>query len=144
LNIRQPNADEIASVRAIVQTVVDEVYGGLWADPPLPIDDEEWSRALAAFLDGRMVGIVLTHQQWISDLWVLAEARGQGIGQKLLLEAESEIGARGFTTMQLRVVKSNQVAVNFYRRQGWRQVREFPNEKLPVTMIEMAKSNRQK
>jgi hypothetical protein len=35
----------------VVQTVVDEIYGGLWAQPPLPIDEEDWSVALAAIVD---------------------------------------------------------------------------------------------
>jgi GNAT superfamily N-acetyltransferase len=79
-------------------------------------------------------------QDWIGDRWVLQEARGRGVGKTLLSEGESEIAGRGFETMRLRVVRSNRKAVNFYRRNGWRQVREFPHEKLPVVMIEVAKS----
>jgi hypothetical protein len=30
---RQPQLQELNAVRAVVQTVVDEVYGGLWALP---------------------------------------------------------------------------------------------------------------
>jgi len=60
--IRRPKADELDSVRAVVQTVVDEIYGGLWAQPPLAIDEEDWSVALAAIVDKCIVGIVLTHE----------------------------------------------------------------------------------
>jgi hypothetical protein len=40
--IRRPHPKEHDSVLAVVQTVVDEIYGGLWASPPLPLDEENW------------------------------------------------------------------------------------------------------
>jgi ribosomal protein S18 acetylase RimI-like enzyme len=123
-----------------VQTVVDEIYGGLWAPAPLPIDEEDWSLAWVAVVDTRIVGMVLTSGEWISDLWVLRENRGCGLGQRLLAQGEAEIAGRGRGAFRLRVVKSNANAVNFYLRHGWRVQREFPNERLPVTMLEMAKS----
>lgn len=140
LLIRSPRADELDSVRALVQTVVDEIYGGLWAAPPLPIDEENWSRALVAIVDTRIVGVVLTHNEWISDLWVLRENRRRGVGQELLAKGESEISARGFGSLRLRVVKSNAAAVKFYLRNSWQVNREFRHEKLPVTMLEMTKT----
>jgi len=78
VQIRSPKADELDSVRAVAPTVVDEIYGGLWAAPPLPIDEEDWSLAFIAVVGARVVGVVLTHDEWISDLWVLRESRGQG------------------------------------------------------------------
>jgi ribosomal protein S18 acetylase RimI-like enzyme len=140
LQIRNPKAGELDSVRGLVQAVEDETYGGLWAAPPLQIDDEDWSTAFVAIVDARVVGVVLTHGKWISDLWVLKESRQQGVGQKLLAKGESEISERGFGTFRLRVVSSNSAAVNFYVRNGWQVNREFPHEKLPVTMIEMTKT----
>jgi ribosomal protein S18 acetylase RimI-like enzyme len=140
LLIRSPRAYELASVRATVQAVVDETYGGLWAAPPLQIDEEDWSRAFVAIVDARVAGVVLTQYEWISDLWVLRESRGKGVGQKLLAKAEAEISGRGFGTLRLRVVSSNSAAIDFYLRNGWQVNREFPHEKLPVTMIEMTKT----
>jgi ribosomal protein S18 acetylase RimI-like enzyme len=134
--------DEKDSVRTLVQTVVDEIYGGIWAPPPLPIDNEDWSLAWIATseIGIQILGMVLTHEEWISDLWVLAEYRGRGVGRTLLVKGESEIAARGHKTFRLRVVKSNTTtAINFYRRQGWRVEWEFPHERLPTTMLEMIK-----
>jgi ribosomal protein S18 acetylase RimI-like enzyme len=141
--IRRPEAHEHDSVRAVVQNVVDEIYGGVWAPPPLVIDEEDWRLAWIAVMGGKIVGMVLTQEAWISDLWVLSESRGCGVGQKLLTQGEAEIAGRGHRTFRLRVVKSNTMAVNFYLQHGWRIEREFPNERLPVTMLEMAKSSRQ-
>ena len=80
--VRHPRPDEHDSVRAVVQTIVDETYGGLWAPPPLPIDEDRWLMSWVAIADRKIVGVVLTHEQWISDLWVVRESRGRGIGQK--------------------------------------------------------------
>ncbi|MGO4884705.1 MAG: GNAT family N-acetyltransferase [Bryobacteraceae bacterium] len=140
LTLRRPKTGEHSSVKALVQAVVDEVYGGVWAPPPLPLDDEDWSLAWVAVSGAKIVGVVLTHGEWISDLWVLREYRDKGIGRQLLLQAEAEMAGRGHLMFRLRVVKSNAQAVSFYKRIGWRVEREFPHEKLPIDMLEMVKS----
>jgi ribosomal protein S18 acetylase RimI-like enzyme len=127
-----------------VQNVVDEIYGGLWAPPPLPIDEENWRLGWTAVVNGEIVGIVLTHEEWISDLWVLSEHRGRGVGQRLLAQAEAEIADHGHRIFRLRVVKSNTMAINFYLQHGWRVDREFHNERLPIVMFEMVKFSQQK
>src|ERR1017187_1456067 len=80
MEIRRPAPNECDSVRALVQTVGDEVYGGTWASPPLPIDEEDWSRAWLAVSASKIVGMVLTHEEWVSDLWGLREHRNRGVG----------------------------------------------------------------
>jgi ribosomal protein S18 acetylase RimI-like enzyme len=126
-------------VRALVQNVVDETYGGLWAEPPLPVDEESWDLSWVAVADTKIVGMVLTHAEWIGDLWVLREFRGCGVGQRLLLRGEAEIVDRGHRTFRLRVLKWNTAAIRFYRQHGWRVFREFPHEIFPVVMLEMIK-----
>ncbi len=127
----------------MVQTVVDEIYGGLCAPPPFPVDEESWNLSWIAVLDTKIIGMVLTGGEWLSDLWVLRESRGCGVGQRLLAQGEAEIVARGHRTLRLRVVQSNAAAIKFYHRHGWRIAREFPHEKIPVIMLEMFKSVRQ-
>ena len=139
LAIRRPELPEHSTVRALVQTVVDEIYGHLWASPPLAIDEENWGLAWIAILDENIVGMVLTHQEWISDLWVLPSARRQGIGGKLLAQGEAEIRDRGYRTFRLRVVKSNTAAIRFYQCHEWQVKREFTHENLPAIMLEMSK-----
>src|SRR6266566_5712138 len=141
--IRRPQPQEHDSVRAVVQTVVDEIYGGLCAPPPFPVDEESWNLSWIAVLDTKIIGMVLTGGEWLSDLWVLRESRGCGVGQRLLAQGEAEIVARGHRTLRLRVVQSNAAAIKFYHRHGWRIAREFPQEKIPVIMLEMFKSVRQ-
>jgi ribosomal protein S18 acetylase RimI-like enzyme len=122
-----------------VQTVVDEVYS--WAAPPIAMDGEDWSLAWVAVSGTGIIGMVLTHEEWISDLWVLREHRSLGAGRQLLLHGEAEIAGRGYQTLRLRVVKSNVRAVSFYNRLGWRVEREFPHETFPVDMLEMSKTS---
>ena len=141
--IRRPQPHEFNSVRTLVQTVVYEVYGGLWAPSPLPIDDEGWDLSWIAVVDATIVGVVRTSGEWLDDLWVLRETRGRGVGLRLLAQGEAEIVARGHETLRLRVVQSNAAAIEFYHRHGWRIARAFPHEKFPITTLEMFKSVRQ-
>jgi GNAT superfamily N-acetyltransferase len=122
-----------------VQAVVDEVYGRLWAPPPIPIDEDGWDLSWIAVLDAKIVGVVATNGEWLDDLWVLLGNRGCGVGQRLLAKGEAEIIARGHDTLRLRVAQSNEAAIAFYRRRGWQIVRAFPHEKYPVTMLGMSK-----
>jgi ribosomal protein S18 acetylase RimI-like enzyme len=137
--IRRPQPQELKSVRALVQAVVDEAYGGLWAPPPIPIGEDGWDLSWIAVPDAKIVGVVLTNGEWLDDLWVLRGNRGCGVGQRLLAHAEAEIAARGHDTLRLRVVQSNEAAIAFYRRHGWQIARAYPHEKFPITMLEMSK-----
>ena len=141
--IRRPQPQEHDSVRAVVQTVLDETYGGRWAPPPLPVDEEDWLDSWVAVLDAKIIGVVRTSGVWLDDLWVLREGRGCGVGRSLLTQAEAEIIGRGHEVLRLRVVQSNVAAVEFYRRHGWQIDRAFPNERFSITMLEMSKPIRQ-
>ena len=138
--IRRPEFSEHEVVQNLVQRVVDEVYGGLWAQPPLALEEQDWSRSWVAVVQREIVGLTLTGDDWLDDLWIEQRYRGQGIGSSLLLQAESEIADRGFRSARLRVVVSNSPAILFYRRFGWQPEREYPHETLPVFMLEMRKS----
>lgn len=117
--IRRAKSDESDAVGHLVQTVVDETYGGIWCDPPLPIGDEDWSTAWVAISEETVVGMSLTRNEWADDLWIAKNYRGAGIGQRLLACAELEISERGQSIARLRVVSLNQGAIRFYERCGW-------------------------
>ncbi|HEX6823065.1 MAG TPA: GNAT family N-acetyltransferase [Candidatus Sulfotelmatobacter sp.] len=138
--IRRPQPEEHDTVRALVQTVVDEIYGDLWAPPPLRLDEENWHSFWVAVREVKIIGVVRTSREWLDDLWVLRENRRCGVGQRLLAQAEAEIIARGYETLHLRVVQSNKAATEFYRLHGWRIARAFPHERFPITMLEMFKT----
>jgi ribosomal protein S18 acetylase RimI-like enzyme len=140
--IRRPQPREYASVRNLIEIVATETFRELFAPNPVPLEfnDEDWPLAWVAASDAKILGVIITNQEWVDDLWVLREHRRQGVGTRLLAQGESEIAARGCQTCRLRVVKSNLVAIQFYVRQGWQIAREFAHEKYHHPMLEMAKS----
>jgi ribosomal protein S18 acetylase RimI-like enzyme len=126
----------------MVQTIADETFAYLFAPSQVPIGEPNWSSAWLAMSTEEIVGVTMTRDEWVSDLWVRRDSRTLGIGTRLLSQAELEIGTRGLSTFRLRVVKSNIRAVQFYQNQDWKIHREFPHEKFGHAMFEMTKSNR--
>jgi len=56
---------------------------------------------------------------YISDLWVSADARGSGLGRRLLAEASARAGALwGAGYLRLDVYNSSPDAIGFYRKLG--------------------------
>ena len=142
LVIRRPQASEFGSVQILIETVANETFKDLFAPNPVPLkfNDEDWPLAWVAVSDEKIVGVIITNQEWVDDLWVLREERRQGVGSRLLAKGEAEIAARGYRSCRLRVVQSNAVAVQFYLNQGWQIAREFAHEKYHHAMLELAKS----
>ena len=128
--IRRPQPEEHDSVRAVVQTVVDEVYGGLWAPPPLPVDDEDWNSSWVAVREAKIIGVVRTSGEWLDDLWVLRESRGLGEASvcsrkgrlRSPLAAMKYCISASFNRMQQR---SNFIAVTVGRSLGHSPMRNF-------------------
>ena len=141
--IRHPQTDEHDEVRGLIRTVANETFADLFAPNPVPLklEEDDWSLAWVAFCESKIIGVTMTREDWVSDLWVLSENRRRGVGSRLLSCAESEIVSRGHQRCRLRVVKSNIVAVQFYLGRGWQIAREFSHEKYHHEMLELAKSN---
>ena len=139
--IRRALPDENNSVHALVQAIADETFAYLFHSQ-VPIGEPNWIAAWLAISRDEIVGVTMTQDEWVSDLWVRRDSRRLGIGAKLLQRAELEIRGRGFETLRLRVVKSNTRAVQFYESHGWSVHREFPHEKFGHPMFEMRKSYR--
>jgi ribosomal protein S18 acetylase RimI-like enzyme len=137
--IRRMRPDENGAIHELVQTIADETFEYLFKGQ-VPIGEANWFSACLAILDEEIVGVTMTREEWVSDLWVRKGARRIGIGTRLLAEAEREIRSRGHDPFRLRVVKSNTVAVQFYQSHGWKIHREFPHEKFGHSMFEMIKS----
>jgi ribosomal protein S18 acetylase RimI-like enzyme len=138
--IRRAKPSENDSVHALVQAIADETFAYLFAPSQVPIGEANWLSAWLALWGEEIVGVTMTRDEWVSDLWVRCESRRIGIGGELLAHAEREIRGRGHGTLRLRVVKSNTRAVEFYQNHGWSVQREFPHEKFGHTMFEMTKS----
>lgn len=55
----------------------------------------------------------------IDELFVLPEARSQGVGARLLAAAEAALAARGCVRLQLQLGVTNSAARAFYERRGY-------------------------
>jgi hypothetical protein len=53
------------------------------------------------------VGVLLTTDEWIDDLWIVNAQRGHGLGARLLFLGEAEIAGRRLGVARLRVIKVN-------------------------------------
>ena len=78
---------------------------------------------LVGTLDGRLVATVMAgyegHRGWINYLAVAKECRKQGIGRRLMGEAEARLRAAGCPKISLQIRSSNAEAVAFYRSLGF-------------------------
>jgi ribosomal protein S18 acetylase RimI-like enzyme len=140
ITIRHAHPDENKAIHCMVQVIANETFADLFPSQ-VPIGEPNWLPAWVAVSDGIIVGVTMTREEWVSDLWVRRESRRFGIGTRLLAQAESEIANRGHETFRLRVVRSNVPAVQFYLAHGWQVEREFPHEKFNHQMFELVKHN---
>src|SRR5258708_12374408 len=114
--MRRPEPSEYGSVRALIGTVATETFKDIFAPNPVPLkfEDEDWPLAWVAVSDEKIVGVIITNREWVSDLWVFREHRGRGVGSRLLAQGEAEIPPRRHQTTPLRAFRLNTVAVHSY------------------------------
>jgi GNAT superfamily N-acetyltransferase len=56
---------------------------------------------------------------FVSEVWVDPDARGHGLGGRLVLAAEDWFRERGIERAELQVMATNEPARRLYRRLGW-------------------------
>ena len=61
-------------------------------------------------------------------MWVAPEARGLGLGRRLLCELERHAKRGGATTIRLETNRTLTEAVKMYRSAGYREVAAFNSE----------------
>jgi GNAT superfamily N-acetyltransferase len=137
--IRRPRSEEFDLVHALVSEIVNETYGDIWPTNPIPVGAENWGAGWVAAAPDSLLGWMLTQGRWLDDLWISHRFHKHGIGSALLAHAEREIAAGGIATAHLHVIASNERAIAFYERRGWKRLREIPHETVPVPRLEMTK-----
>ena len=88
---------------------------------------------LLARLDGRAIGcgVLWHHGGGVADakrMWVAPEARGLGVGRRLLAELERHARAAGVRTIRLETNRALREAIGLYRAAGYREVERFNDE----------------
>ncbi len=73
--------------------------------------------------DGRLVGTILVghdgHRGWLYKLAVAPDYRRQGLGRKLVAQAETWLAAQGMPKVELMIRDSNAAVRDFYVRLGF-------------------------
>jgi ribosomal protein S18 acetylase RimI-like enzyme len=77
-------------------------------------------RTLVAIEAGQIIGFASWTGRFLESLYVAAEARGRGIGQRLYRAAEDEMRREPGTGLALTCVEVNWMARRFYEGQGFR------------------------
>lgn len=67
-------------------------------------------------------------QAELKRMWVAPEARGLGLGRRLLHELEQQARAAGVSIVRLETNRSLTEAIELYRRLGYREVEPFNDE----------------
>lgn len=143
VKIRRATEADIAAASRLITNVVTEVYGHLIEDiASTAASNEHLIDSLLATANGKVVGVGLSVDEVVDDLWLLPEARGEGIGSTLLRMMEIEIAKRDYTEGKLRVFTENILARRFYESHGWKENRRYPHERLGHGMIDFVKNVR--
>jgi DNA-binding MarR family transcriptional regulator/GNAT superfamily N-acetyltransferase len=79
----------------------------------------------------------------IKRMWVAPEARGLGLGRRLLAELEAQAAGRGIGTLRLETNRVLNEAISLYRSAGYREVAAFNDEPYAHHWFEKASAYRE-
>jgi putative acetyltransferase len=123
VRLRRGRLDESDAVARLFRLTSDREWSFLY--PHTPQEDRAFFRAAfekgpvwVAVDGGLLVGFCAAHRGWIDHLYVVHERHGQGIGQALLRRT-----LRGRSRVRLWTFQRNLRSRDFYRRQGFVEVR---------------------
>jgi ribosomal protein S18 acetylase RimI-like enzyme len=134
VNIRIATPDDVDLLMSLVERLESELPALPYPDHPAEFERQKVERmvsggiALIAEEDGNAVGYALARYGehgpttvYVSDLWVDAPAREQGIARELLRLVFEAAAAHGSTYVLLDVDSKNLAAIAFYERLGFEE-----------------------
>ncbi len=128
---RLAEIQEAASVAGLTH-----IFGGV----PFPREEvlERWRTAShEIFVDDHELGFAAVTPPWLHGLYVLPEAWGTGVADRLHERAVEALRAAGTETARLWVLAENRRARRFYERHGWYpdgSTRDVPYPPFPVDL----------
>ena len=137
--VRRASPDDHVAVLACADASLNATYAGLWTSESLAAGDRDWSKAWVACSSEHVIGVGLSRDDVVSDLWVHPTQQGRGAGTALLAALEDEIAHRGFAMARLRCLEPNLKSRSFYVSRGWTEVRVYPHETIPLNTVDMTK-----
>ena len=83
LPVRHPEIAELTQVRVQVEEVMGRVYGHLLDGASLVSSTlEPWSNSWIVALGGKIVGVGMTRDDLVSDLWLRPQSHGKKPGSR--------------------------------------------------------------
>ena len=99
-----------------------------WNDPSRDIQRKlkvQPEMLLVGCLDGLVIATVMAgydgHRGWINYLAVHPDHQREGIGRRMMKEAENRLRAAGCPKINLQVRRSNAAVIEFYERIGFKR-----------------------
>ena len=125
VSIRPAVAGDVAAILELWSTAGAEPSHTDDPDALATLIRHDGQTLLVAVADRRIVGTVIAGWDgWRGSIYRLVVARGhrrQGLGRRLLGEAERHLAAKGARRLQAVVVASDPGATGFWRMSGWEE-----------------------
>ena len=143
IEYRRANVSDARRLATIGIAALQQAYSAIDQDDP-QFDDA--AHMLVATEDSRIIGYVSskTGDNHISDLWVVPDRQGLGIGGELLVRMEQDIRARGFADLHLEVLTSNTRAIGLFKYRGYKVMKQGMKmdalQAVPLHMTELRKT----
>lgn len=147
MKIRSAKKGDILSIRHVIKESILSTHKDLYPQEDIDETLNNYTREkLAKYIeqydyfvaeeDSKIVGCVLAKEDKMRSLYVLPNYMGKGIGRQLVGIAEQCIKESGYKRIWLW---SSLIAHNFYKRMGYKDVKDIPNKNGLVLHIEMEK-----
>ena len=142
MNLRKASIDDADGLAALLKSIGwfeflnklpdDEAGAHVRAQLALCLADDSHSVYVAEADDEKIVGYISAHwipyffmrgsESYVSELFIIASARGRGIGRRLLDIVEAEARRRGCARLSLINLRSREsYERQFYVKAGWQE-----------------------
>jgi len=147
--IRQADASDRDQIVAMCKHSMKATYGSFMTEEAMaPLaEGDETDKYVDAMLPHMLVaedaetvvGVVSLDNETIDLLWVDIERRGQGIGSRLLKQAEDQLATKGVRKGKLQCFEPNRSSIEFYQSQGWSITDTVHDDMAGVDKVNMVK-----
>ncbi len=129
LQIRKAQADDLPRMQDIARRTIDKCYRSFLGDEGVDwfINSGESDRVLqqhiencdVLLIENAIVAFAIYFKDLIHLMMVDVCLHRTGIGSRLLAHSETQLFARGNSTIRLETFEGNHQAINFYLKNGW-------------------------
>ena len=145
IQIRKAQADDLRRMQGIARRTIDKCYRSILGDESVDsyINSGESDRELQKHIDNcdvllkenDIVAFTIYFNDLIHLMMVDVCLHRTGIGSRLLAHSETQLFARGNTTIRLETFEGNHQAINFYLKNGWSSTTKQKDKELDLNRV---------